>query len=93
MNVTLSPEVEDLIRQKVESGLYSDASEVVHDALRQMDERDRQLAWLREEVAKGVADIERGDTIPYTPELREEMIQNAIRRAKAGEKPSTDVVP
>lgn len=34
MNVSLTPELEQYIRRKVESGLYSNASEVVRDALR-----------------------------------------------------------
>ena len=34
MNVSLTPELERYIRRKVESGLYSNASEVVREALR-----------------------------------------------------------
>ena len=34
MNVSLTPELEQYIRRKVESGLYSNASEVVREALR-----------------------------------------------------------
>jgi antitoxin ParD1/3/4 len=91
MNVKLSPELEELIRQKVESGLYSDASEVVLEAVRQLDERDRRLAWLRSEVAKGLEDIELGDTVPYTPELMEEINERAYENARKG-KPVKDAV-
>lgn len=34
MNVSLTPELEQYIRRKVDSGLYSNASEVVREALR-----------------------------------------------------------
>ena len=34
MNVSLTPELEIVIEQKVKSGLYNNASEVVRDALR-----------------------------------------------------------
>lgn len=34
MNISLTPELEQYIRRKVESGLYSNASEVVREALR-----------------------------------------------------------
>ena len=34
MNVSLTPELEQFIRRKVDSGLYSNASEVVREALR-----------------------------------------------------------
>ena len=42
MNVSLTPRLVDYVRQKVEAGLYSSSSEVIRDALRLMDERDRQ---------------------------------------------------
>ena len=40
-NVNLAPQLEDLVRSKVSSGMYTCASEVVREALRLMDEQDR----------------------------------------------------
>ena len=40
MNVSLTPELEDLVNQKVRSGRYRSASEVVREALRLFEERD-----------------------------------------------------
>jgi putative addiction module CopG family antidote len=40
MNVSLTPELEQLVREKVASGLYQTASEVIRDALRLLKERD-----------------------------------------------------
>ncbi|MCA9774546.1 MAG: type II toxin-antitoxin system ParD family antitoxin, partial [Myxococcales bacterium] len=48
MNVSLSPKLESLIQEKVTSGLYASASEVVREALRLLEERDR-LREIREE--------------------------------------------
>ena len=49
MNVSLTPELEQLVQEKVASGLYQTASEVVRDALRLLKERDRrQCLPLRE---------------------------------------------
>ena len=42
MNVSLTPRLVDYVRQKVEAGLYGSSSEVIRDALRLMDDRDRQ---------------------------------------------------
>ncbi|MDT8391682.1 MAG: type II toxin-antitoxin system ParD family antitoxin [Lentisphaeria bacterium] len=39
MNVSVTPELYDLVQRKVHSGRYGNASEVVRDALRRMDER------------------------------------------------------
>lgn len=40
MNVSLTPELEQYIRRKVDSGLYSNASEVVREALRLLVSRE-----------------------------------------------------
>lgn len=58
LNVNLTPELEALVRDKVASGRYSSASEVVRDALRLMEIRDREgearLEWLRREIQTGI---------------------------------------
>lgn len=37
LNVSLTPQLEELVRQKVTSGRYNSASEVIREALRLMD--------------------------------------------------------
>ncbi|TVQ06171.1 MAG: type II toxin-antitoxin system ParD family antitoxin [Balneolaceae bacterium] len=37
MHISLTPELKDFVKQKVDSGLYGNASEVIRDALRQMN--------------------------------------------------------
>ena len=58
MNVNLTPELENLINEKVTSGLYNSASEVVRDALRLLREQDelRRIRQdeLRKEVRRGI---------------------------------------
>jgi len=41
MNINLTSHLEEMVREKVESGLYTSASEVVREALRLMDEKDQ----------------------------------------------------
>ena len=59
MNVNLTPQLEELVRSKVASGLYTSASEVVREALRLMDEQDRlraaKLGQLRDDKREGRA--------------------------------------
>ena len=59
MNVNLTPQLEELVRNKVSSGLYTSASEVVREALRLLHEqdqlRDAKLSELRVEIRKGLA--------------------------------------
>lgn len=40
MNVSLTPELEELVNAKVRGGLYQTASEVVREALRLLKQRD-----------------------------------------------------
>jgi antitoxin ParD1/3/4 len=58
INVNLTPELEGLIRQKVSSGRYNSASEVVREALRLMEAEDQlraaKLAQLRHDIQEGL---------------------------------------
>jgi antitoxin ParD1/3/4 len=54
MNVSLAPQLEELVRQKVEAGLYSSAEEVVAEALWLLDQRDKKLAALRKDIEEGL---------------------------------------
>lgn len=64
LNVSLPPELENRVRQHVESGLYSSASEVIREALRLFEAyqsvQAANLASLKAGIAQGVADIEAG---------------------------------
>jgi antitoxin ParD1/3/4 len=64
MVVTLSPELEDLVREMVETGLYRDATEVVAEALRRLDREQSSPARdqaLRAAVQEGFDAIASGD--------------------------------
>ena len=65
MNISLTPQLESLVKNKVESGLYGSASEVMRDALRLLEERDRRnllrVEELRREIKKG---FDSGESTP-----------------------------
>lgn len=69
MNISLTPHLEDWVKNKVESGLYNSASEVMREALRLLEERDQlrdlRLEELRREIQKG---IDSGATTPLDME-------------------------
>ena len=58
MNINLTPQLEEMVRQKVTSGLYTSASEVVREALGLMEEKDQvraaQLGRLRNDIQEGL---------------------------------------
>lgn len=87
MSVRIDPQVEAMIRRKVEAGLYDDTDAVLHEALRLLDEQDRRLHRLRAAIAEG----EVGEGIRFTPDLVAEMKQDAERMAREGIEPDPDV--
>src|SRR5258708_21906344 len=72
MNVSLTPELEKMIREKVESGMYQTASEVVREALRIMQNkgktREERIAELQREIQIGLDDLANGRYIDITKE-------------------------
>ena len=68
MNVSLTPELAKFVEQKVKSGLYHTASEVIREGLRLLEERDalRQahLDEIRQAIQQGNAQLARGKGLP-----------------------------
>ena len=58
MNINLTPQLEEMVRQKVSSGFYNSDSEVVREALRLMEREDQvraaSLAQLRRDIQEGI---------------------------------------
>lgn len=65
MNVSLTPELECFVSNKVDSGRYNSASEVVREALRLLEEHDQarsiQIATFNQEVGQRLASLDRGE--------------------------------
>ena len=57
---TLGPHYEAFVQAQLASGRYNNRSEVVRDALRLMENRERRLAVLDAAIERGIADIEAG---------------------------------
>jgi antitoxin ParD1/3/4 len=58
MNISLTPHLENLVKSKIDSGLYNSASEVMREALRLLEERDQlrnvRIEELRREIQRGI---------------------------------------
>ena len=93
MTVTFPPDLEERIRQKVESGRYPDATEVIRVALHLLDLREQRQQALGESIAEGFAAIERGEGVELTPELMNEIEREAEELVKLGHTPNPDVCP
>ncbi|MCC6756168.1 MAG: type II toxin-antitoxin system ParD family antitoxin [Solirubrobacterales bacterium] len=93
MALRVPADLEERIRQKVESGEYDDAVEVIRAAMRLLDRRDAQLQELRASIAEGLAAIERGEGVELTPEVMDEIEREADERLRLGLSPKPDVCP
>ena len=64
INVSLPPELEARVRQRVESGMYGSASEVIREALRLFEAYEQvktaKLDSLRQDIAQGLSDAKNG---------------------------------
>lgn len=69
MNISLTPELEKYINEKVESGLYHSASEVIREGLRLLKDHDAlreiRLDELRQRIQVG---INSGEPQPFNVE-------------------------
>lgn len=85
MNVSLTPELEEFVQQKVKTGRYSGASEVVREALRLLEQRDQleaiKLTELRKEIRKG---LDSGPATPFSADdLKQKLTARLDRKKKS----------
>lgn len=68
-NVNLTERLDRFVEAEVVAGRYGNASEVIRDALRLLDQRRQEerakLKWLRGAVKEGIEQIERGERIEF----------------------------
>jgi antitoxin ParD1/3/4 len=66
LNISLTPQLEAMVRQKVAGGLYNSASEVVREALRLMEAQDRLQAIKLEQLKQDIQDgLNSGDSTDW----------------------------
>jgi antitoxin ParD1/3/4 len=94
MHVRFADVDENFIKAEVQSGFYTNETELVRDAVRRMREEKEHARRFQEAVARGIQAVERGETVALTPDLLQEIKQDAIRKARNGEPySSTDAIP
>ena len=63
MEITLTPELEKLVNEEIESGRYKSASEVVREGLRLLEARRLKLEALRRDIQEGIDQADRGELV------------------------------
>jgi antitoxin ParD1/3/4 len=87
MNVSLTPELEKLVAERVTSGRYASASEVIREALRLLEERDR-LNRLRDDVQLGLEQLDQGRHRPFNNQALNRIKRQGRKRATAAQRKS-----
>jgi antitoxin ParD1/3/4 len=78
MHVSLTDRLDEYVREKVASGLYNNASEVIREALRQQiaQEESTRLQNLRDTIAPAWEAADRGELSDYS-------LESTLARLKA----------
>ena len=83
MNVNLTPELEEMVREKVSSRLYTSASEVIREALRLLEEQNRLRAAKLDQLRQAIQDgLNSGPATPWdVEEMKREGRKSRAARA------------
>ncbi len=85
---------ENVIKSKVEDGYYSNATELVRDAVRRLRElEDVKHNRLSNALELGDKAVREGRTLPYDSQLLEQIEREARDHASLGSRPNPDVCP
>jgi antitoxin ParD1/3/4 len=90
MNISLTPELEQLVADKVKSGMYQTSSEVIREGLRLLKERDERLQSLRRDIRAGFEAVDREEFSDYDQSNIQKLadrVKARGRRRLADEKP------
>lgn len=89
MNISLPPQLEKLVQDRVKSGRYTSASEVIREALRLLESQDRSSAQartqLQSDIDEGLRQLDQGRTSPFDQEAAERIKQTGRAKLAARE--------
>lgn len=93
MAIHVPTDLESDIRKKVASGRFESEADVVREALRLLDRREKRVLELRASIQEGLVAVERGEGVELTDDLWERLSQEAESRSAQGYRPKSDVCP
>jgi antitoxin ParD1/3/4 len=86
MNVSLTPELEKFVSDKVEAGRYNSASVVVREALRMLEEHDQnramRLGEFNQELGRRLGSLDSGRNVKPA-EARDRLKRKSEQRRKS----------
>jgi antitoxin ParD1/3/4 len=82
MNVSLTTELEQLVAEKVKTGMYHTASEVVREGLRLLKARDDRMTQLRRDIRAGFEAIDHGEYEDYDDRTTKSLAKDIKKRGR-----------
>jgi len=82
MEVSLTPSLENFVRDTVSAGLYNNASEVILEALRLLRDKEMKKQELLKALDAGYEDVKAGRTTKFTPELVHKIADEVAQKYK-----------
>lgn len=94
--ISLGKPYDTYIKQMIDAGYFSSATELIRDALRMKMEDNteaNQKVKLQVLIQKGIDDFEAGRHVEYTPELLENLHGKAIENVKQNKPIKNEIRP
>lgn len=82
MKVQLTGEIERFVKEQVSSGEFESEEDVVRAGLRLLDEYQRRLTELRDEVRVGIGELDRGEGVPLDIEAIKRQVRASLEKRK-----------
>lgn len=83
MDVQLTPDQKDFIRQAIESGRFRRPADALHEAMSLWEERERQRAEIQAAIDAAEISLERGKGRAITPAAMRSLANDVKRRGRA----------
>ncbi len=84
MRISLRPELEAFLKEKVQVGRYRDANDAINDGLRLLKERDKaEFEALRTLLGQRMKESRRGDSVPFDAKAREGIRRRGMKKLAA----------
>jgi antitoxin ParD1/3/4 len=87
MHIRFAEADQQFINAQAQQGFYTNETEVVRDAVRRLrEQREAQQSPFYKAVMRGHEQIERGQTVPFSASLMNEIQGEVVKKAKGGKK-------
>ncbi len=80
MTITLTPEMEHLVQNKVQSGLFESPADVVYEGLLLLEQDEARFDELKKEIAVGIRQAENGQVKTFNAESLKARVRQELAK-------------